>query len=125
LIYLLDTHVLLWWLADDATLSERARRIIAEPGHVILASAASAWEIAIKQSLDKLKAPRNLEEVLHSSHIQPFSITVRHALAAGQLPRHHEEPFHPMLFAPAQCEGPTFLTHDKRLRAYGSFVHLI
>jgi PIN domain nuclease of toxin-antitoxin system len=55
--FLVDTHVLLWWLADDPQLSPTARAAISDPRAEALVSAASAWEIAIKRSLGKLTAP--------------------------------------------------------------------
>ena len=124
MIYLLDTHLLLWWLADDPSLSEKGRRLISEATNVILVSAASAWEIAIKKAIGKLRAPEDLERVLSANHIQTLPITVRHALHIGKLPRHHEDPFDRLLIAQAHLEGLTCLTHDKRLKAYGSFVML-
>ena len=53
---LLDTHALLWWLSDDEALGEKARSQIAEPDNAIVVSAASLWEIAIKQGLGKMDA---------------------------------------------------------------------
>ena len=57
---LLDAHVLLWWLADDPSLGEAARTLIADPENEILVSAATVWEIAIKRALGKLEAPADL-----------------------------------------------------------------
>jgi PIN domain nuclease of toxin-antitoxin system len=59
---LLDTHVLLWWLADEPTLSNGARAAIAASENPIFVSAASVWEISIKQSVGKLDAPSDLVE---------------------------------------------------------------
>jgi len=90
---LLDTHVLLWWLADDPGLSGNARALIASAESEVLVSAASAWEISIKRALGKLDAPDDLEAQLVQHHFSPLAISVGHALAAGALPRHHEDPF--------------------------------
>ena len=57
---LLDTHVLLWWLANNPTLSELAKQSISNQDNLVFVSAASAWEIAIKKSIGKLKAPDDL-----------------------------------------------------------------
>jgi len=54
---LLDTHALLWWLADDSLLSNEARSTIRNPENIVYVSAASAWEISIKRALGKLDAP--------------------------------------------------------------------
>lgn len=123
--FLIDTHILLWWLSDHPNLSKKARDLIQESTHLIFVSAASLWELSIKKALKKLDAPDNIEAAILTSRFQPLSITFRHALLAGQLPRHHDDPFDRMLIAQAQVEGLNFLTHDKRLPAYGRFVTLV
>jgi PIN domain nuclease of toxin-antitoxin system len=123
--FLLDTHVLLWWLADDPSLSTEGRQLIAEPTNVFFVSAASAWEISIKRSLGKLKAPEDLQKAMAASYFQPLPITIHHALAAGGLPRHHADPFDRMVIAQAKTEGLTLLTHDRGIKAYGTFVHVL
>ncbi len=55
--YLLDSHVLLWWLEDSPRIGPAARNAIANPDARVLVSAASVWEIAIKQALGKLRLP--------------------------------------------------------------------
>ena len=51
---LLDTHALLWWWKDDARLSKRAVKAIADEDNTVLVSAASAWEIATKQDFGSI-----------------------------------------------------------------------
>jgi hypothetical protein len=51
---IIDTHILLWWLGNDALLSQTARDLISDPENVICVSAASIWEAAIKRKLGKL-----------------------------------------------------------------------
>lgn len=116
---LLDTHVLLWWLADDPTLDSSAAEAIADSDSAVFVSAATAWEIAIKQTLGKLDAPSDLERQLELNRFEPLSITVGHAYAAGTLPRHHDDPFDRMLVAQAIADQLTIATRDPRLVAYG------
>ena|SRR5271167_58159 len=115
---LLDTHVLLWALAESPELARDLRRKIADPSNDVLVSAASVWEIAIKKRLGKLDAPDNLLEVLEASDFSPLFINFVHAAAAGSLPPHHDDPFDRMLIAQAQSEGLILVTADRRLRAY-------
>jgi PIN domain nuclease of toxin-antitoxin system len=115
---LLDTHALLWWLADEG-LSLPARDAIADPANLVFVSAASAWEISIKKALGKLTAPDDLEGQVDASGFSPLPISLAHGLAAGQLPRHHEDPFDRMLIAQAVAEGLTIITRDKRFEDYG------
>lgn len=114
---LLDTHVLLWWLADDPALSRAAAQVIAsEP--LVFVSAASAWEIAIKRALGKLEAPDDLEAAVDASGFVELPIRFDHAVLAGALPRHHDDPFDRMLVAQARCESLTLVTADPRLARY-------
>ena len=115
---LLDTHALLWWLADEG-LSAEAREAIADPGNLVVVSAATAWEISIKKALGKLAAPDDLEHQLATGGFEPLPIGIAHAVAAGRLPRHHEDPFDRMLIAQALAEGLTIVTRDKRFGDYG------
>ena len=123
--FLLDTHILLWWLDDYPALSETARQVIRDPQKVIFVSAVTVWEIAIKKSIGKLRAPDGLEEAAASYRFAPLPITFSHAQAAGALPAHHKDPFDRMLVAQAKLEGLTLLTHDRRLKSYGSFVRVV
>jgi PIN domain nuclease of toxin-antitoxin system len=115
---LLDTHALLWWLADDPALTPVARDAIRAVGTLVLVSAATAGEISIKQALGKLQAPDDLEAALVASRFQPLPITMAHALAAGRLPRYHDGPFDRMLIAQAQYAQLTIVTHDPKFRLY-------
>jgi PIN domain nuclease of toxin-antitoxin system len=115
---LLDTHALLWWLADEG-LSAQARDAIADPANLVMVSAASAWEISIKKALGKLAAPDDLEQQVLAGGFTALPISIAQAIAAGQLARHHEDPFDRMLIAQAIGEGLTIVTRDKRFADYG------
>ena len=115
---LLDTHILLWWLADDPGLSEKQRSAIADPANVVYVSAASAWEIAIKKALGKLIAPSDLGAALIASELEQLPITVTHAEAVGELPPHHRDPFDRMLIAQAGVEDLTVVTGDPMFAQY-------
>jgi len=115
---LLDTHVLLWWLSNDPSLAPEAEAAIANPRTTVFVSAASAWEIGIKQALGKLDAPNDLQDRVGLNRFEPLSISISHAHSAGTLPRHHTDPFDRMLVAQALAEGLTIVTRDSRLSPY-------
>ena len=116
--FLLDTHILLWWLSDDALLPAAAREAIASPESEVLVSAATAWEIAIKQAAGRLEAPDDLLEAVDDSDFETLPITAAHALAAGALPPHHSDPFDRMLIAQALADSLTLISVDNRFPQY-------
>jgi PIN domain nuclease of toxin-antitoxin system len=114
---LLDTHVVLWWLADAPQLPDEIKdRLDHEPDVYI--SPATIWEIAIKQALGKLPEPANLEEEVRRSGFREVPITGEHAVTAGRLPLVHRDPFDRMLVAQARCEDLTLVTHDPLIQKY-------
>lgn len=118
MIFLLDTHVLLWWFSNDPLLSSKARTVISDETNLIFVSSASVWEIIIKKSLGKLKAPDDLEEAFKKNDFKELPMTVQHVLMIGQIPNHHKDPFDRMLIAQAKCEGLTLITADEKLTLY-------
>jgi PIN domain nuclease of toxin-antitoxin system len=110
--------MLLWWLADDPALPERAADAISGTDNSIIVSAATAWEIAIKKATGRLEAPDDLLDALDENDFDQLPITALHALTAGNLPAHHSDPFDRMLIAQAQLEGVTLASVDTRFPAY-------
>ena len=114
---LIDTHILLWWLGDDPALPPWAASAIADPEHDVIVSAASVWEISIKQATGRLDAPDDLlSAIAHDFTTLPM--TTEHALAAGRLPAHHADPFDRILIAQAGLEGLTLVSVDRRFADY-------
>ncbi|MCW2914935.1 MAG: domain nuclease [Actinomycetia bacterium] len=120
---LLDTHVVLWWLADEPGLAEDIKdRIDSELD--VFVSAATTWELTIKQALGKI-GPPDLPERVAGSELRELPITSRHAIRAGRLPPIHCDPFDRMLIAQAQCEGLTLVTRDGEIQKYDvSLLHV-
>jgi PIN domain nuclease of toxin-antitoxin system len=114
---LLDTHVVIWWLTDDPTLSEEIKaRLDHEPD--VYVSPATIWEVAIKQAIGKLKEPADLPERIRDSGFRELPIRSEHAVAAGRLPLIHRDPFDRMLVAQARCEDLTLVTRDPEVQKY-------
>ena len=120
--FLIDTHVLLWWLFDDSRLSETAKGAIRDPGNDIYVSSASAWEISTKFRLGKMPnardAAENLPALLRQSRMKELAVTIKHALAAGALPGPHRDPFDRMLIAQGRLENMPIVTSDAAFKQY-------
>ncbi len=115
---LLDTHVLLWALGQPEHLDGTAREAIRDARNRVVVSAASAWEIAIKRKLGKLRFEADLGAVLDEVGFDALSIGFEHARVAGELPGVHRDPFDRMLVAQAQIEALTLVTRDAVFARY-------
>jgi PIN domain nuclease of toxin-antitoxin system len=107
---LLDTHVLIWW-DEGRRLAPDARAAIADADAVYV-SAASAWEVAIKVGLGRLRPTRTVAQAAHESGFLELPVTFRHAERAALLRAHHRDPFDRLLVAQAEVEGFTLVTRD-------------
>ena len=125
---LLDTHIALWAIVDDARLSANARRTIGDPANEILVSAASIWEIAIKRALAR-GAPSDMPisavqalGYFRQAGYSLLNITAEHAAAVESLPPRHSDPFDRILIAQALTEPLHLLTHDRIVAGYGGTI---
>ena len=116
--FLLDTHILLWWLGDDERLSVEVREVIGNSENFIFVSAATVWEMSIKKSLGKLSVPNDLLDKLKENNFDILNITAVHGLRVEDLPHHHKDPFDRMLIAQALVEELTLISGDAKLKLY-------
>ena len=118
--FLLDTHILLWWISNDSKLDATCRDIINNPQNRIFVSSASAWEIATKYKIGKLPEVKELVETyaqtLQRAKFLELAITTAHALRAGSLPIDHRDPFDRMIMTQAELENLPLLTTDRAFR---------
>ena len=119
---LIDTHMLLWWLADDSRLSKKARALMADPANMLTVSAATAWEIAIKQALGKITMDGDLEKEVRELGFAMLPVTFPHAAETLTLPAIHRDPFDRMLVAQARVESLPLLTVDPHILQYPANV---
>jgi PIN domain nuclease of toxin-antitoxin system len=116
---LLDTHAFIWACVEPVKLSQAEQAEIASPQNEVFVSAASAWEISIKRALGRLAFPVDrFEEFVTALGFQALAMTAAHGILAGDLPRHHDDPFDRMLIAQARIEGLTLVTHDRKIPLY-------
>ncbi|HEX9636841.1 MAG TPA: type II toxin-antitoxin system VapC family toxin [Acidobacteriota bacterium] len=121
---LLDTHVFLWWCADDRRLADLERRAIRDGTNDVFLSAASVWEMGIKQSLGRLDLPEPPSSVVGRLGISRLPVTFEHAEATFELPPLHRDPFDRLLVAQARIEGLTLVTRDPLIRSYSGVAFL-
>jgi PIN domain nuclease of toxin-antitoxin system len=113
--------VVLWWRQASSRLGRDVVEAIGR-AELVCVSAASAWEIAIKLALGKIRLPESFAEGVDASGFTRLPMEFEHAALAGALPPHHADPFDRMLVAQARLEGLTLVTHDRRLEPYGGAV---
>ena len=120
---LLDTHTLLWWVEDDPQLSPAARDSIGDENNECLVSLVSAWEMAIKTSLGKLRLTGPVldyfQQHLPGNNFRRLDITLEHVTRVQNLPLHHRDPFDRLLLAQAQQERLALVSADAMVLRYG------
>lgn len=128
--FLLDTHIALWAVTEDARLSRNARRLIGDAQDPVV-SAVAIWEIAIKHALrgkrreQMVVSGRDATKEFLDAGFTILPVTAEHAAAVEDLPPHHGDPFDRMLVAQATCESLRLLTADGQLLAYGAAVVMV
>lgn len=126
--FLLDTHLLLWAAGDPERLTSESRDLLSDPASELLFSAASIWEVVIKNALgrsDFRVAPQQLRDGLMENGYGELAIRSEHVLAVGMLPSIHADPFDRILIAQAQVENATLLTTDGKVARYPGPVRAV
>lgn len=116
--YLLDTHVLLCWLAEPKKISKRAFEIIADQENQINVSSVSFLELAIKSSIGRVTIPQNLLSIVEHNNFTLLPMITEEALSTLDLPNIHKDPFDRLLIAQAKYNSLIFITHDKAIQDY-------
>jgi PIN domain nuclease of toxin-antitoxin system len=121
---LLDTHAFLWWCADDPRLAQVERKAIRDDANDVFLSAASVWEMVIKQTLGRLKVPEPPSAAVARLGIVRLPVAFEHAEATVALPPLHRDPFTRLLVAQAKIEGLTLVSRDPLIRSYPGVAFL-
>jgi PIN domain nuclease of toxin-antitoxin system len=125
---LLDTHLLLWAANEPQRLSAKALRLLSDLENELFFSAASLWEITIKNGLgraDFVVNARLLRRGLLDNQYGELAITSAHAVFVDSLPSLHKDPFDRILVAQATVEGFTLLTADALVSQYPGPIQLV
>ncbi len=116
---LLDTHALLWWLADDPRLGPSSRALIADPANEVLISVASLWEIVVKLRVGRLEADlAAIERAIARDGFTRLPLLPAHLAALVGLPTHHRDPFDHLLIAQAISEAALLVSADGNMPLY-------
>jgi PIN domain nuclease of toxin-antitoxin system len=117
---LLDTHILIWATTSPDRLDENLREAVLAHENQVFISSVTLWEIAIKKAAGRLKFPiEQYESIARRMGAAILPILPNHAIAAGALPRHHDDPFDRMLIAQATVENLVLATTDRQIARYG------
>ena len=119
--YLIDTHILIWFIEGSAQLSQDVQLLIANPRNNIYISQATLWEMTIKISISKLSLSisiSELERFLIEHQFQILETKFSHYEVLQQLPFHHQDPFDRLIIAQAKAEKYMILTHDDKFKMY-------
>lgn len=120
---LLDTHTLIWWMADSPMLSATARAAISNRGNDVWVSSASAWEITTKYRIGKLAGVEpiinTLEEEILRENFRLLDIRFAHGCLAGSLRNDHRDPFDRMLIAQSLLDNLTLVSNESLFDTFG------
>ncbi len=120
--YLLDTHVMLWFLEDSPELSTKSRRILKNAEHELFWSVVSYWELTVKFLLGRLELdkewPALLEREKKVNRIQDLPLYQKHCEPHLKLPWHHKDPFDRLLICQAMVENMILMTKDRHIKKY-------
>ncbi len=114
--YLIDTHVLIWWLTDDARLSKEVRDILTYKP--VFCSVVSLWEVILKAEAGKINVADSFIMEAKGQGFAWLEVQVNHIEALHHLPQYHKDPFDRLLIAQAKAECLTLITADKRIQKY-------
>ncbi|GHT12007.1 twitching motility protein PilT [Bacteroidia bacterium] len=129
--YLLDTHILIWLLADETSkLNKGIREDIEYFQYSYYASVESLREIVILQSLKKITFDDSLDKIvsaLAERQINIIPIELKHVRALENLPipsidtKLHNDPFDRMLISQAIADGYAIISADSKFPFYQKY----
>lgn len=123
--FLIDSHILLWYDTEDPRLSSAAVEKLRESRASVYVSAATIWELAIKQSLGKLPIQGSITGIATRNNFQLLSVTPEHAEHVSGMKHLHGDPFDRLILAQAALQQLTLVTHDRTLLGYGVPILLV
>jgi PIN domain nuclease of toxin-antitoxin system len=121
--YLIDTHILLWYISGDSRIKSDTRDKIESKNNLVFVSNASLWEIAIKQSIGKLNLTVSLAELFNFLKQKGFTILeydINDLETLQTLPFYHQDPFDRIIVSQAKTKFLEIITNDVMVMKYFS-----
>ena len=122
-MFLLDTHILIWFLNDDPMLPSEIRQLIGRSRDIaVFVSVAFFWEMAIKISKGKLTLNQSIPHLMNFCHevlhLPVLEIRDIHLETLRTLPWFHKDPFDRLIISQAIAEDMTLISVDRRVEDY-------
>ncbi len=115
---LIDTHIFLWLLSCPEKLTEKRRYELESPSNEVLLSAMSIAELMVKSGIGKIKIEFDPIEMAEKMRLDILDFSGAHAMALGDLPLHHKDPFDRMIIAQAICNKLSLMSDDSKFSNY-------
>jgi PIN domain nuclease of toxin-antitoxin system len=119
--YLIDTHILVWYLDGHPALSQALIDRLGNSDKIIV-SIVSLWELTIKSSLGKIELNNSLQDIKKeldtNVKFDIINISFEHLVILSKLPHHHKDPFDRLLISQAISENLTIISADQHFNAY-------
>ena len=115
---LIDTHIFLWLLSCPEKLAEKRRYELESPSNEVLLSAMSIAELMVKSGIGKIKIEFDPIEMAEKMRLDILDFSGAHAMALGDLPLHHKDPFDRMIIAQAICNKLSLMSDDSKFSNY-------
>ncbi len=125
--YLIDTHILIWYMEGNAKLKDTEITIIDNPENLIYISNVSLWEMTIKSSLKKLDLfvpVLEMQNFFTEKGFQLHSFNYQHLNILHSLPFHHGDPFDRLIITQAIFDDFTIISDDKQFKNYNVKLHI-
>lgn len=120
---LIDSAALVWFLEDDAHLTDAAAEVIEDEKSRAMVSAVTSWELAVKTGLGKIRLPYELgeefERTIERNGFELLPLSHNALERTARLPDHHRDPFDRLLAAEALEQSATLVSNNQVFDAYG------
>ena len=120
----LDTHIWVWWVHNDAQLTDKHREIIqSHEGEGLGVSVFSCWEVAKLVELKRLTLHCPIDEwfetALHYPGVELLALTPEIVVESTRLPgEFHRDPADQIIVATARIYDCPLLTVDAKILKY-------